>query len=135
MSHITCHLSMDGWDLVVSRDLAYLPIIARPSPLDFATAFKILHKYPLLPRLFLFFFLSSSYLPCLGDCDQQGGSPQTGPCIAHRGGTVCSMVLYGSLTGVFFGTLHSWNSFFSSSFEPLARGWRRDLACIQRSRQ
>jgi hypothetical protein len=40
----------------------------------------------------------------LGDRDHEGGSPQIGPCIAHRGGTVCPTA-FGSLAGVFFGSL------------------------------
>ena len=66
-------------------------------------------------------FLSSSYLPCLGVRDQKGGSPQIGPCIAQRGGTVCSTA-FGSLTGVFFGTLHSWNPFHQSLSHRLELG-------------
>jgi len=52
------------------------------------------------------FFFSSSYLPCLGGCAQVGGLPRIGPCIAQRGGTVRSTA-FGSLTGVFFGTVPS----------------------------
>ena len=63
------------------------------------------YKYFLPPPAFLLFFFSSSYLPCLGGRDHEGGPPQIGPCIAQRGGTVCSTA-FGSLTGVFFGTFH-----------------------------
>ena len=63
------------------------------------------YKKPFIPPTFNFFFFSSSYLPCLGGCDHEGGPPQIGPCIAQRGGTVCSTA-FGSLTGVFFGTFH-----------------------------
>ena len=40
----------------------------------------------------------------MGGCAHEGGLPRIGPCIAQRGGTVRSTA-FGSLTGVFFGTV------------------------------
>ena len=65
----------------------------------------------------------------MGGCDQEGGPPQIGPCIAQRGGTVCSTA-FGSLTGVFFGTFLSMRDSFSSVLGPVARGWRRGCAAV-----
>ncbi len=73
------------------------------------------YKYFLPPPTFLLFFFSSSYLPCLGGRDHEGGPPQIGPCIAQRGGTVCSTA-FGSLTGVFFGTFHPVDILFINSW-------------------
>ena len=74
------------------------------------------YKYPSLPPFFfsLFSFFSSSYLPCLGGRDHQGGPPRVGPCIAQRGGTICPTA-FGPLAGVFFGTF---TSFFSLTTSP-----------------
>ena len=103
------------------------PTRSRHIFLAFATALQIFHKYPQLARLFLLFFFSSSYLPCLGGCDHKGSSPQIGPCIAHRGGTVCSMAF------VVIDRRILWHSpfveLFSSSLEPVARGWTWDVPC------
>ena len=96
-----------------------------------------IYKSPRPPIPFISFSsFFSSYLPCLGGCDQEGGPPRIGPCIAQRGGTIRSTA-FGSLTGVFFGTFHLVDIIlsFSSGLGPVARGWRRGLVCVvQRAR-
>ena len=75
--------------------------------------------------LFSSFF--SSYLPCLGGCDHEGGPPRIGPCIAHRGGTVRSTA-FGSLTGVFFGISPlCGTTLIFSSFLRLERGYGEEV--------
>jgi hypothetical protein len=81
---------------------------------SFSTSFPT-YKYPSLPPSFFHFsFFSSSYLPCLGGRDHEGGPPRVGPCIAQRGGTV-RPTAFGSLAGIFFGTFPS---FFSLTTSP-----------------
>ena len=67
--------------------------------------------------LFSFSFFSSSYLPCLGGRDHEGGPPRVGPCIAQRGGITCPTA-FGPLAGEFFGSFHIFDVFFSLTTPP-----------------
>ena len=123
------HVRSADFCLTPQAILLMLPLLSHWPALSLSTSaphrprlaiYKLLS--PICPFPFFFFFFSS-YLPCLGGCAQVGGLPRIGPCIAQRGGTIRSTA-FGSLTGVFFGTVPLAGLFISfSSFLRLARGY------------